>query len=149
MKLSRATIALYVGLVFLCGGVVGFFANRLYTATTVNATTGIASSTGTATKSTAEYRKQLMDMFQKRLKLSDDQMQKLGVILDESQAQINAIHKEETPQVDAVRQNQITRMKLMLNPDQQAEYDKMLQELRDRQKQQRSNRGSRPGGPGF
>ena len=28
MKLSRTTIALYVGLVFACGGVVGFFANR-------------------------------------------------------------------------------------------------------------------------
>ena len=145
MKLSRATIALYVGLVFVCGAVLGFFANRLYTAATVTATATVSS--GAANKSTAEYRKQLMDMFQKRLKLSDDQMEKLGVILDESQAQINAIHKQEDPQIGAVRQNQITRMKLMLNQDQQAEYDKMLQELRDRQKQKQRN--GRPGGPGF
>ena len=37
MKLSRATIALYVGLVFVSGAVLGFFGNRLYTASTVSA----------------------------------------------------------------------------------------------------------------
>lgn len=140
MKLSRATIALYVGLVFGCGAVVGFFANRLYTATTVDATN----------KGPAN-RKQLVDLFQKRLTLNDDQIQQLNIILDETQAQLNAIHQQEDPQIDAVRQNQITRMKLMLHQDQQPEYDKMLQELRDRQKEQKQQRrnGGRPGGPGF
>jgi hypothetical protein len=144
MKLSRATIALYLGLVFACGGVVGFFANRLYTATTVAAT-----GKGATAKSPVEYRKQLMDMFQARLKLAPEQMQELGIILDETQAQLNAIHAQEDPQIDAVRQSQITRMKLMLHPDQESEYDKMLQELRERQKQQRRPGGGRPGGPGF
>lgn len=139
MKLSRATIALYVGLVFGCGGVVGFFANRLYTATTVTATG----------KGGPTNRKQLVDLFQKRLNLDDEQIQQLNLILDETQAQINAIHGQYDPQIDAVRQSQITRMKLMLHQDQQAEYDKMLQELRERQKQQRRNGGGRPSGPGL
>ena len=147
MKLSRATIALYVGLVFLCGGVVGFFANRLYTAATVN-----ANAKNVTAKSPQEARKSLVGMFQTRLKLTDDQVQKLNLILDESQAQVTAIHSQMDPQIDAVRQNQITRMKLMLTPEQQPEYEKMLQELRDRQQRQKQERrnGGRPGGgPGF
>ena len=35
MKLSRAAIVLYVGLVFVSGAVLGFFGNRLYSASTV------------------------------------------------------------------------------------------------------------------
>jgi hypothetical protein len=147
MKLSRATIALYVGLVFLCGGVLGFFANRLYTAATVNATANAKKS-----PQDQEARKSLVGMFQTRLKLTDDQVQKLNLILDESQAQVTAIHNQMDPQIDAVRQNQITRMKLMLAPEQEAEYEKMLQELHDRQQRQKQERrnGGRPnGGPGF
>lgn len=147
MKLSRATIALYVLLVFACGGVVGFFANRLYTAATVN-----ANAKNPALKGPQDPRKSLVGMFQTRLKLSDDQVQKLNLILDESQAQVTAIHNQMDPQIDAVRQNQITRMKLMLTPEQEPEYEKMLQELRDRQQRQKQERrnGGRPGGgPGF
>ena len=147
MKLSRATIALYVGLVFACGGVLGFFANRLYTAATVNAN---AKNAGAKSPQDADARNRLVGMFQTRLKLSDDQVQKLNLILDESQAQVMAIHRQMDPQLDAVRQNQITRMKLMLTPEQEPEYEKMLQELRDRQERQKQQRRSgRPGGPGF
>ncbi len=145
MKLSRATIALYVGLVFACGGVVGFFANRLYAAATVNANAKNGNAKNPPTPE--EFRKWLVGQYQTRLKLSDDQVQKLDLILDESQAQVNAIHGQMDPQLDAVRQNQITRMNLMLAPDQQAEYEKMREERLQRQKQQR--RSGRPGGPGF
>lgn len=133
MKLSRATISLYVGLVFVCGGVVGFFANRLYNATTVT-----AKETATSTaKKDGSIRKAIVGRYQNRLKLNDDQVQKLNVILDESKSQLDAIHAQETPQVDAVWQNQITRMKLMLNSDQQTEYDKMLAERREQRERQK------------
>lgn len=144
MKLSRATIALYIGLVFACGGVVGFFANRLYTATTVSA--------DKKAPTEEEFRKWLVGQYQTRLKLSDEQIAKLNVILDETQAQVNAIHAQEGPQIDAVRQNQITRMNLMLSPEQQTEYEKMRQERLERQKQQKQQKQRRPnysGGPGF
>jgi hypothetical protein len=147
MKLSRATIALYVGLVFACGGVVGFFANRLY----ASGYRFIAPTTASAAKNPPtpeEFRKWLVGQYQTRLHLNDDQMQKLNIILDESQAQVIAIHGQMDPQLDAVRQNQITRMKLMLNADQQAEYDKWRQERADKQKQQRRN-GRPNGGPGL
>lgn len=148
MNLSRATIALYVGLVFACGGVVGFFANRLYTAATVAAN---AKNDAKNPPTPEEFRKWLVGQYQKRLKLSDDQVQKLNIILDESQAQVIAIHGQMDPQLDAVRQNQITRMNLMLSPEQQTDYEKMRQERLERQKQQKQQRrGPRPnGGPGF
>src|SRR5580704_13151482 len=101
MKLSRATIALYVLLVFLCGGVLGFFANRLYTAATVNANV----KNGKNPPTPEEVRKYIVGQLQTRLKLNDDQMQKLNIILDESQAQVMAIHGQMDPQLDAVRQN--------------------------------------------
>ena len=143
MKLSRATIALYVGLVFVCGGVLGFFANRLYTASVVAANV----KEGKNPPTPEEMRKWLIGQYQTRLHLSDDQLQKLNVILDESQAQINAIYAKRAPELDAVRQNQITRMNLMLTTEQQTEYEKMRQERAERQKQLR--RAGRPGGPGF
>jgi hypothetical protein len=147
MKLSRATIVLYVGLVFVSGTVLGFFANRLYSASTVS-----ASKTGAPAKNPPtpeEFRKWLTGEYQKRLQLTDEQVQKMDVILDESQAQVKAIHAQMDPQLDAVRSNQVTRMNLMLTPAQQTEYEKMRKERQERQKQERQKRGARSGGPGF
>lgn len=149
MKFSRSTVALYLGLVFVCGGVLGFFANRLY-ATGYRFFAPTTASAAQNPPTPAEFRKWLVGQYQKRLSLSDDQVQKLNVILDESQRQVNAIHAEMDPQLDAVRQNQITRMNLMLSPDQQAQYEKMRQERLKRQQQQKQQRRTnRPGGRGF
>ena len=49
MKLTKTTIALYIGLVFASGIVLGVFGDRLYTASTVNATTAAYTTTGEAT----------------------------------------------------------------------------------------------------
>jgi hypothetical protein len=152
MKLSRATIVFYVGLVFLSGAVLGFFSNRLYSASAGNGTGWAIFSPKTASAKSnpttpEEFRKMLMGEYQKRLQLTEDQVQKMDLILDESQAQVKAIHARMDPELDAVRANQITRMKLMLLPAQQPEYENILKERQDRQKQQK--RGGRPGGPGF
>jgi hypothetical protein len=156
MKLSRATIALYVGLVFVCGGVLGFFSNRLYSATTVSAskTGGVGGGSGTGTAKAAptpeEFRKWLTGYYQKRLGLTDEQVQKMNLILDESQAQVKAIHAQMDPQLDAVRANQVTRMSLMLTPTQQTEYEKMRKEREEKEKEkQNQRRGGRSGGPGL
>jgi hypothetical protein len=148
MKLSRATIVLYVGLVFVSGAVLGFFANRLYSASAVSASKAEASTKNPPTPE--EFRKWLTGYYQKRLELTDDQVQKMNVILDESQAQVKAIHSQMDPQLDAVHANQITRMNLMLAPAQQAEYEKMRKERQEKEKEkQGQRRNGRPGGPGF
>jgi len=157
MKLSRATIVLYVGLVFLSGAVLGFFANRLYSASTVSASkTGYGFSVGTGSSAKnppptpEEFRKWLTGYYQKRLKLTDDQVQKMNLILDESQAQVKAVHARMDPELDAVRANQITRMNLMLTAAQQTEYETMRKERQEKEKEkQGQRRNGRPGGPGF
>jgi prophage antirepressor-like protein len=148
MKLSRATIALYVGLVFASGAVLGFFSNRLYSATTVSASKSAAATKNPPTPE--EFRKWLTGYYQKRLDLTGDQVQKMNLILDESQAQVKAIHAQMDPQLDAVHANQITRMNLMLNSAQQSEYEKMRIERQQKEKEkQNQRRGGRSGGPGF
>jgi hypothetical protein len=145
MKLSRATIALYVGLVFASGAVLGFFGNRLYSATSVSADrTGPGK---TPPLSPEEFRKRLIDEYTSRLSLTSDQVQQMSIILDESQAQVKAIRDRMDPEFDAVRANQVTRMKHILSSAQQPEYEKMLKERQQNQQQQRRN--GRPGGPGF
>jgi prophage antirepressor-like protein len=148
MKLSRATIGLYVGLVFLSGAVLGFFSNRLYSASTVSASKSASAAKNPPTPE--EFRKWLTGYYQKRLDLTTDQVQKMNLILDESQAQVKAIHAQMDPQLDAVHANQITRMNLMLTPAQQTEYEKMRIERQQKEKEkQNQRRGGRPGGPGF
>jgi|SRR5579863_7353803 len=148
MKLSRATIVLYVGLVFVSGAVLGFFANRLYSASTVSARQTAAATKNPPTPE--EFRKWLTGYYQKRLDLTTDQVQKMNLILDESQAQVKAVHAQMDPQLDAVHANQITRMNLMLTPTQQAEYEKMRIERQQKEKEkQNQRRNARSGGPGF
>jgi hypothetical protein len=139
MKLSRATIALYVGLVFASGAVLGFFSNRLYSATTVSASKA-------ARPAPEDFRKWVNSYYPEHLKLTTEQVQQMNVILDESQAQVNAIHARMDPEIQAVQANQITRMNLMLTPGQKTEYEKIRKDLREKQQQRRSGR---PGGPGF
>jgi hypothetical protein len=153
MKLSRATIALYVGLVFASGAVLGFFSNRLYSASAATGFGIFTTKTASAKNNPPapeDFRKWVNSYYPERLRLTDAQVQQMNVILDESQAQVNAIRSRMEPEFDAVRANQITRMNLMLTPAQQTEYEKMRKERQERQKQQRRNGGGgRPGGPGF
>jgi hypothetical protein len=154
MKLSRATIVFYVGLVFVSGAVLGFFSNRLYSASTVNASKtefgGAVSSGKNPPTTPEEFRKWLTGYYQKRLELNADQVQKMNLILDESQAQVKAVHARMDPELDAVRANQITRMNLMLTPAQQTEYEKMRKERQEKEKEkQNQRRNGRSGGPGF
>ena len=73
MKLTRWTVALYMALVFACGGVVGAFAHRLYTVSGVSA--------NVSQRNPEEFRKRYMADMKSRLQLSDEQADKLGAIL--------------------------------------------------------------------
>lgn len=142
MKLSRAAIVLYIGLVFASGSVLGFFANRLYNASTAQAKP--------APKNPQEFRNGLVTFYKNRLQLNLDQVQKLEFILDDITAQYQATFKEERersrPELNGIHDQQIQRIKAMLNPSQLEEYDKVLKE-RELQRQQKKNNHSN--GPGF
>jgi Spy/CpxP family protein refolding chaperone len=141
MRLSRAAIALYLGIVFASGGALGFFANRLYT--------NYSAPPRPAPKSPQEFRKGLVENYKKRLQLTDDQVQQLQLILDDANAQYQAQFKKEReairPELGRIHQDQVDRINAMLNPTQRDEYKRMLEE----RERLRLKKGNRSGGQGI
>jgi ribosomal protein L14E/L6E/L27E len=133
VKLSRFTIALYVGLIFASGAVLGVFGHSLYAVSTVK---------GNPTPD-AVRKKRLAEM-QARLKLSDEQFGKLNSIMDETRARYHEVRERYRPELDAVENAQREKVRSILSDDQRAEYEKMLKE-REQQEKQKGGRGSGPG----
>jgi DNA primase len=135
MKFSTSAIALYMGLVFASGAVVGGFGHRLYSASAVSAK---------APKASEEFRRHYMQEMKSRLNLSSDQITKLELILDETRARIQEANKKLEPEVTSIRSEQIEKIRLMLSPAQVTEYEKLRKEREERSKK----KGNGPG-PGF
>jgi hypothetical protein len=123
MKLSRAAVALYVGLIFLSGLVLGAFSHRLYTATSVAASPG-----------PDEWRKRYMDEMQTRLKLAPEQTSQLSTILDETRASFQQVRERMKPEMDAIRDGQAARIRTMLSDVQRDEYERMRRERDEKMK---------------
>ena|ERR1700687_1537343 len=137
MNFSRKTIALYVGLVFVCGAVLGVFGDRLYTVTTV------ASKNNKAKPSPEEFRRGYLGFMQKRLTLTEPQVTQLGLILDETRARMNEVHERTVPEQQEIQTTQNDKIRALLTPAQQTEYDVVIKERRERMK-----KGGPRSGPG-
>jgi Spy/CpxP family protein refolding chaperone len=137
MNFSRKSIALYVGLVFVSGGVLGVFGDRLYNVTTV------VSKGKNAPKFTPEeYRRGYMGFMQKRLSLTDSQVTQLGLIFDETRARMNEVHERTIPDQKEIQKTQTEKIRAMLTPAQQAEFEAM------RKEREKAKKGGGPRGPG-
>jgi Spy/CpxP family protein refolding chaperone len=140
MKFSRATIALYVGLVFASGVVLGIFGHSLYAVSTT------ASSKG---KNPEEFRKRVIAEYRSRLQLTDDQVTKLNAIMDETRARVEETRQKMHPAYQKIRAEQNEKIRQLLSAEQQAEFDKMHKEREDRDQRQKQS-GREPGsGSGF
>src|ERR1700681_318561 len=120
MKFTRWTVALYMALVFVCGGVVGAFAHRLYTVSGVSANVG--------QRNPEEFRKRFMEDLKSRLQLSDDQAAKLGVIMDETRTRGRATRDTIEPELRKIRDDQRQRISELLSPSQLVEWQKIIDE---------------------
>jgi len=138
VKLSRATIAIYLLLIFLSGGVLGAFGTRLYLASSVNANRPLRNNP-------EEFRAKVLAEFKSRLKLNEEQVSTLNSIMDETKAQVVQVRKEMHPAYQKIHEAQNQKIHNMLTPDQQVEFDKMRKEREEREKQ---NPGHGPG-PGI
>jgi len=98
MKPTRWTVALYMALVFACGGVVGAFAHRLYTVSGVSANVG--------QRNPEEFRRRFMADLKSRLQLSDDQAAKLSGIMDETRMRVRAARVTIEPELQKIRDDQ-------------------------------------------
>ena len=135
MNFSRKSIALYVGLVFVSGGVLGVFGDRLYTVTTVTKAKN-------AKLTPEEFRHGYIGFMQKRLSLTEPQVIKLGLIFDETRARMNEIHERAIPEQQEIQKAQTEKIRELLTPAQQAEFEVM------RKEREKMKKGGPRGGPG-
>jgi periplasmic protein CpxP/Spy len=148
MKLSRTAISAYMGLVLVCGAVLGVVGDRAYTAYTSSDRPSPGGGKGKDRRpfqSPEEYRKGYLGFMQKRLKLDDQQVLKLGLILDETRARMNDIHERTVPEQQEVQKAQTEKIRALLTPEQISEYEVMLKERKERMKKGGGPRGG-PGG---
>ena len=129
MTLSRWAIAGYLALVFGSGAVVGALSHRMYTVSTV-----IAKSPPSAD----EWRKQYMAEMKARLKLRDDQILRLGILLDETRSRVKEVHERHRPEIDQIKKEQTVRVASMLDPDQKVEFEKLREEREKRAELERA-----------
>ncbi len=133
MKLSRLTIALYVGLIFVSGAVLGVFGHSLYAVSVVK-----------SSPKPEDVRKKTLSEMQTRMKLSDEQVSKINSIYDETRARFHEVRERYRPEMDKLQQDQRDKVRSILSPEQRAEYEKMLKE-RDEHQKQNGGRGPGPG----
>jgi hypothetical protein len=136
MKLTRWTVALYMALVFACGGVVGAFAHRLYTVSGVSA--------NVSQRNPEEFRKRFMADMKARLQLSDDQAAKLSVVMDDTRARFRDVREKFEPEMQKIREDQRQKISELLSPSQQAEWQKIMDERQRRRESKKGREGAPP-----
>lgn len=133
MKRNQWTAALFAVLLFAAGIVVGALGHRYYAATVVNA------------KTAETFRQHYVSEMRSKLKLTPAQVSQLETILDDTKAHFKAVRDSYRPEMLKIRQEQISRVKSILTPQQAPIYDQMVadherrareQEQRDRQEEQ-------------
>jgi Spy/CpxP family protein refolding chaperone len=132
MRRTSLTAGLYLVLLFFSGIAVGAFGLHLYTLNSVRAT---------GPRDPAEFRKRYIAELQSRLKLTDDQVNKLGPILDETRRRHREFAEQHRPEMKAMQDDQVSKIRAILMDSQQSEYTKLLEE---REKQRLRDRPERP-----
>lgn len=130
MKPSNATAALYVVLIFLSGVLVGGFGYRLYSASSVNAARA---------RSSEDYRVRYVTEMRNRLKLSERQVEELNAILDATRERWREVRERYKPEMKSIQDEQVERIRAILDPAQRTEYEKM------RAEREQQSKGKPPG----
>ncbi len=100
------------------------FGHRLYTLNSVNASVN--------PRNPEEFRRRYVAEMRTRLKLTDDQVARLGPVLDETRQRHRELMDKHRPEFKAIQDEQVRRIREILTDSQQAEYTDMLA---DREKQ--------------
>ena len=122
MRRSSLTAGLYLLLLFFSGVAVGAFGLHLYTLNTVTA------------NGPNEFRRKYIAELRTRLKLTDGQVNQLGLILDETRRRHRELRDRHQPELKAIQDEQVSKIRAILQDSQQAEYTKLLEE-REKQRQ--------------
>ena len=128
MNLTRKTVVLYVCLVFASGIALGTISDRLY-------------ATITSRSSPSEtYRETYISRAKSRLNLTDKQVAQLTAIMDETRSRFREVQEKMTPELRAIQQQENQKIREMLSPEQSAEFDKVIQEQKQKQRARKDRR---------
>ncbi|HNY40937.1 MAG TPA: hypothetical protein PKJ41_11095 [Bryobacteraceae bacterium] len=137
MKPFNRNLALSLTLVFLSGLAVGVFSHRYFTQKAE-----LSSKSGPP-RGPKDFRKAYTDDMKTRLKLSDDQLARLNVILDQTEAKYKSFRDRTRPEMKAIQDDQVTAINAMLSQEQQDEYAKMRKERDERRKKRDAEQGKK------
>lgn len=98
-----------------------------------------------------QFRQRYMNEMSKRLTLRADQVQQLSGIMDSSEHRFgelrkridSEVRKQMSGDVKAIQQEQQDKIRLILDPSQRTEYEKMLAERAKRMEERARKQGSR------
>ena len=74
----------------------------------------------------------LMKRLTRRLDLTPQQQKKISVIFDEMRENLTALRRKHLPELEEIRARSHTRIKAVLNADQQKKFDEMIERLQQR-----------------
>jgi uncharacterized membrane protein len=120
MRRTPWSVIISLLVVFCSGAVVGGFGHYLYTTKSVSAKT--------RPRSPEEYRQKYIKEMRGRLKMSDDQVVRLEAILDETRAKFREFRERTKPEMKRIQDDQVERIRGILNDAQRTEYEHMRQE---------------------
>jgi len=125
----RLSVALQLFLVFASGAVVGGLAYRLYEKRLeVPEGPRMPPPPPPDRGRGASFRQRYVQELRDRLKLRPDQLSKLNEILETTGRKFFEARKRADMEIMALQENQQAQIRALLDPDQAAEYDRMLKE---------------------
>jgi len=135
MKRNQWPAALLAVLLFCCGVAVGALGHRYYAATVVNA------------RGAEAFRHHYISEMQSKLNLTAAQVNELDTILDETKAKYKAVRDAYRPAMLKIKEDQVKRVKSILNSNQVpiyeqlvAEHEKRAREQEERDRREEQNR---------
>ena len=129
MKPTRIAVLCLAG-VFVAGALFGVVAHSVYSQRVMAAPTNPA----TPKDIHARYLKRL----DSRLSLTPAQREKISPILDGSGDRVRELRDRMEPEFEAIRHSQRQEILALLTPEQQTEYQKLVEEQRRRREEQRA-----------
>lgn len=140
IRRNQWTAALLAFSLFACGVAAGALGHRYYSESVV-----------AAKSPAADARQQYLSEMNSKLHLSATQLDQLQTILDETKAKTRAVRERVHPEMVRIKQEQISRVKSILTPQQVGPYEQLVsdRERRARAAEDRDRMNDRKhrGGP--
>ena len=130
---TRKRAALWLGLVFVAGAVLGIAAAHFYA----------GSLDGRSRISPHEYRLQLLAKLTEDLGLDEGQQREVEGILDESVERFRSVREAIEPELEAIRGERAERIMSLLDQRQRAKYESILEERERRREEHADRHGNR------